>query len=766
VDSSGAPPERGPETIAEDKVHGGVYLATSHGLLRIPASGRNQWVPGTEGKIVWSVFTDRRGKTWFARTSGVCAISSGTRCYGAAADVPADSWGGLVVDFAGTVWARSAQRLIAMEPGETRFRRRDHGLPYASNIGALSLDSHGNLLVPTGVGLAVRASDRRSGPEWVVVGAEAGLVVPTVPWAMADREGLIWIGMRGGGVACWLGPGEWQNWTTRQGLKSDEIWAITRDRKGRLLAGTTYGVSTLDHGRFRSVIQIRRQLSRDRVSSIVVNNDNSLWLGTAPGGLFRYDPSTGELRHFDERDGIAAETVYSLAGRDDGSIWAGSLRGIYRGVREHGRWIFHKETVGTAHEGEYFIQILLDRSGRLWAAGSEGLAVWQGGVWTRIRSDNRQVGRLGGRLAEAPDGAIWFAGRDEDTLERITGNGMSWNVEKAPEAGEFGPQVTWFLGFDHQGNLWRGTGSGVNVLVRGHWVRYSRSDGLVWDDTDANAFFADADNSVWLGTTGGLSHHLRAASGVPVNAAAEIVQIRAGERTADRPAQFRLRYGEGAIAIDYAALTFRRPRDIRFRYRMNGIDEGWTQTSEWEARYGTLPPGHYTFEVESGTWDDGWFGQPATMTLMVIGPWWRSRWFATAATALGVALFLLFWRYREREHQRLQRQLVVAVKERTDELQMERTRERDSNAILEMIVGNRPSGDVLDAIGDLICAHTGADMSCVLERRGDSQIVISAQGLPRLWKAALSNPGVVPFEAWRTRYGGLCWPRLANPRPS
>jgi diguanylate cyclase (GGDEF)-like protein len=183
---------------------------------------------------------------------------------------------------------------------------------------------------------------------------------------------------------------------------------------------------------------------------------------------------------------------------------------------------------------------------------------------------------------------------------------------------------------------------------------------------------------------------------------------------------------------------------------MNGIDEGWTQTSEWEARYATLPPGHYTFEVESGTWDHGWFGQPARMSVVVIGPWWRSRWFATGATLFGAALILLFWRYREREHQRLQRQLVIAVKERTDELQMERTRERDSNAILEMIVGNRPYGDVLDAIGDLICAHTGADMCCVLQRRGDLQTIVAAGNLPPAWKAALLNAGVIPFEVWRT----------------
>src|SRR5579883_179831 len=72
VDSAGAAPERGPETIAEDPIHNGIYLATSRGLLRIEASGSREWIPGTAGNPVWSVFTDRKRVTWFAQTSGIC----------------------------------------------------------------------------------------------------------------------------------------------------------------------------------------------------------------------------------------------------------------------------------------------------------------------------------------------------------------------------------------------------------------------------------------------------------------------------------------------------------------------------------------------------------------------------------------------------------------------------------------------------------------------------------------------------------------------
>ena len=751
IDSAGAAPERGPETIAEDPVHHGIYLATSRGLLRILASGGREWIPETVGNAVWSVFTDRSGVTWYAQTSGICSISSGaTHCYRADAGVPPDSWGGLAVDRAGEVWVRSAQRLISLAEGENTFQRRDDGLPYAVGIGALSLDTSGNLLVPTGAGLALPAPSRRGHQAWTIMGADSGLIVPTVPWAMADREGLIWIAMRGGGVACWRGAGEWQNWTTREGLKSDEVWAIVRDRHGKLLTGTTYGVSTIAGARFKSVIEMPRELARDRVSSILPEQDDSLWIGTSPRGLFHYDRTTGKLRHFDEKDGIPADAVYSLAATPDGSIWAGCLKGIYRGIRSRTGWLFHKESTGSGHDDEYVHQLLLDHSGKLWAAGSEGLMVWQSGMWTKIMVAGSPMGRLGGNLAEAPDRSIWFGGKGVSYLNRITPDGNSWRVEPVAGSHDSGPQVTYFLGFDREGNLWRGTGLGVYVLVRGHWVHYTRDDGLVWDDTDANAFFADADNSVWIGTSRGLSHHLPLPSVLPVSAPAEIVQVTSGARVLDRPAIVRQRQGEGPVSIEFAALTFRRPKAIRFRYRLKGIDATWIHTSDWEARYASIPPGNYIFEVQSGAWDGGWFGRPAQMHLVVVGSWWRSRWLAICIGAFGLVAILLLWRYREREHRRRQRELAVAVKQRTDELQVEKNRERDANAILEMVVANQPLGAVLDAVSSLICSQGGAEMCCIIVRRGESQTVAADARLPRSWRAALANPAVIPFEVWRT----------------
>jgi ligand-binding sensor domain-containing protein len=66
--------------------------------------------------------------------------------------------------------------------------------------------------------------------------------------------------------------------------------------------------------------------------------------------------------------------------------------------------------------------------------------------------------------------------------------------------------MTYFLGFDARGQLWAGTDQGVRVRKRDRWEQYDHNDDLIWDDCDLQGFAAEADGTVWIGTSGGLAH--------------------------------------------------------------------------------------------------------------------------------------------------------------------------------------------------------------------------------------------------------------------
>src|SRR5260370_9330386 len=60
-----------------------------------------------------------------------------------------------------------------------------------------------------------------------------------------------------------------------------------------------------------------------------------------------------------------------------------------------------------------------------------------------------------------------------------------------------------FVRFDRRGWLWVGTDIGVNVFDGAHWKLLTQRDGLISNDTNEGAFFADPDGSVWIGVNGG-----------------------------------------------------------------------------------------------------------------------------------------------------------------------------------------------------------------------------------------------------------------------
>src|SRR5260370_7572002 len=83
----------------------------------------------------------------------------------------------------------------------------------------------------------------RTGGSWRQIGKAQGLPSNTTSSVLVDREGSIWVALRGWGVARWLGYQQWEGWTVAEGLSSDIIWAITRDKAGDLCVGTNLGLN-------------------------------------------------------------------------------------------------------------------------------------------------------------------------------------------------------------------------------------------------------------------------------------------------------------------------------------------------------------------------------------------------------------------------------------------------------------------------------------------------------------------------------------------
>ncbi|MCI0694950.1 response regulator [candidate division KSB1 bacterium] len=119
---------------------------------------------------------------------------------------------------------------------------------------------------------------------------------------------------------------------------------IYQDESGRFWLGTGDGLLqfNFDTQSFRTYRNDPKQpmsLSNNVIKSICPDPDEPdhiLWLGTAGGGLNRFDMITETFRHFTEADGLPNNVVYGILMDDTGDLWLSTNKGLSRFNRKTG----------------------------------------------------------------------------------------------------------------------------------------------------------------------------------------------------------------------------------------------------------------------------------------------------------------------------------------------------------------------------------------------------------------------------------------------
>ncbi|MGA2040260.1 MAG: two-component regulator propeller domain-containing protein [Bryobacteraceae bacterium] len=664
---------------------GRLYVGLRQGLLVLapPVSGAGKptstlyRVSELKTQTVRSVAVSAAGSVWYTCGSGLCRLENGRAVAVSGWGVPDDMWYAVVLDQQGDLWARSRARLIELPKGEHRFLRRDEGLPPAF-AGALQIGKDGQLWVPTTRGLA-----RRTAAGWEIVGKSRGLPLSSVTCALQDREGSLWIGMWGGGLARWLGYPYWEQWTEAEGLSSESIWGIERDRAGALWSVHDAGVSRFDEtsGRWKDLRM--PGLPATVTGGMAWAPDGSMWLAQASGAV-HVDLRRNQATAYGRESGLENPWVSTIAVDPNNRVWAGTTNGLYLAVSHRGSLRFARQTLPSEGKTEYVETSLVDRKGRLWVGGWGGLLRFEAGTWTRLTTADGLLHDRVTELAEAQDGSLWISYAEPVGVSQLKFEGQhpQWRHFPTRNGSRWGK--VFFIGCDRRGWTWFGSDQGVDILDGSRWRHLDRTDGLVWDDTNANAFWADADGSVWIGTSRGISHLRIPSSGLPARpteAPVLLTSAALGGSNAALGAPISVPWSRRSLTVGFTALTFVNEDTVRFRYRVAGLEDHWTETQSREASFPSLPAGSYVFEVQSNAGRAGWLGAPARFAFTIHPPWWRAWWCQAAVIAALGVLGRLLWLWRVSNILRRQKELQDAVADRTQRLNAEKARaegERDT----------------------------------------------------------------------------------------
>jgi signal transduction histidine kinase/ligand-binding sensor domain-containing protein len=310
----------------------------------------------------------------------------------------------------------------------------------------------------------------------------------------------------GGGSAQAL---TFRSWQREQGLPQNSVRALAQMRDGYLWIGSEDGVARFDGVRFVP-FGLREGLRSGSVRAIFEDSRGALWIGTLGGGLTRWQD--GQFTSFSRMDGLPADSITALAEDRDGRLWAGTEAGLavwqngrfaplsagdFKGKPitalfkdRHGamwlgatgagvfRFVDGKFVAFTDPSVESLLQdphcLLEDKAGRIWlGAGDDFVLCHDGNQWRRYRIP-RHLGRpYVSALAEEPDGTVWAGSVSEGLFRFKEGKLAAINASSGLSDNSVGSLLV-----DREGNLWVGTGGGLNRLRRSTLSVFGQSEGL------------------------------------------------------------------------------------------------------------------------------------------------------------------------------------------------------------------------------------------------------------------------------------------------
>ncbi len=191
-------------------------------------------------------------------------------------------------------------------------------------------------------------------------------VAPPQISSSAPRQMLEWRGKlyvrHGGGIVDAFDGASWE----RDALKSIPrrgVYALTGDDK-RLLAAGWGGWAEWDGATWTPHYNLP-QLKGVPIMNLAMQGDD-VWIGTQSRGLAKWTRATGELKFFDERDGLNDDWITALC-VDGERVWAGTFVGGLH-VYENGKWRAFDAT-----KDANVTAIVSDKSGGVWATTRRGL---------------------------------------------------------------------------------------------------------------------------------------------------------------------------------------------------------------------------------------------------------------------------------------------------------------------------------------------------------------------------------------------------------
>lgn len=565
-------------------------------------------------------------------------------------------------DSRGGLWIADTSRLLYLKDGKiTEYTEKDGAPPNVLGHNFWE-ETDGSIWFATGgYGIAGVGLVRFQNGEFARFGSEQGLSNDRIFSVFRDREDNVWLATDKGLNR--LRRQVVMPLAVKDGLIHNEVYPILKARDGSIYVGTVGGLSRYRDGKFSDiVVRHKTEIGTRPVQSLWEDDSGNLWVGVV-GGLFVL--KSGRLENLTDLFNSPG-TVNAIRTRENGEVWLGTDIGIFRyydgkivpfltqaeGLVDNNVKVIHKAADGSFWIGTYggisivdcgrqdgtcqvkknytvaaglasnsIRSIYEDSSGTFW------IGTYDGGI-SRLRGDKFFNFNTGNGLFS--DGAFAIV---EDARERfwITSNQGIYSADKLDLNAFADGTVTAF------------TTSG-----------YGKQDGML--NTECNggrqpSSMVDDEGRIWFPTIEGVaivSPEQRQKSTLAPPVVIETVEIDRGKVDFDE--RVRIEPSQTQLDITYTGLSFIKSDQIRFRYKLDDLDNDWIDAgTKRTVSYSHLPPGEYTFSVTAANIDGVWNTDGKSIKIVVLAPFYKTWWFLALLVVGAGGVGFVVYSYRVNE---------------------------------------------------------------------------------------------------------------------
>lgn len=716
-------------SIAEDR-DGNIWIGTDEGLVRYNGLYFEKIIPTTVDlkKEIQSLAFDAKGTLWIGTVNSLVTFNGNE--FTVLKDEKGQALrnvSGILHDKSGRSWVGTGQGLFLFHGSglKNRFGKKE-GLS-VTQIQSLCEDTEGNIWIGTyGGGVHIYNGKKIYRPEdefglrskiihhlffdskknvWISTQEDGlfrfntsdssithltqqdGLSVDHVRAVIEDRWGNYWIGTSGGGVNKYSGQ-KFILYDQSNALPDKFIGSVFIDRENRLWTGTgSKGVCVLDSGKFKNYSS--QNIFKDvKVRSIMEGPGGHIWLGTEGQGIFIHD--SGSFAPIRELNG---KFIKDMLVDDSSRIWVATAgAGIFVLTMDSTHMMvedFFNLTTRKGLPSNRINAIHLDRKKRIWFATDQhgaGFIKHDSVQFIYDRNTGLSYNEIN-CIAEDSYGNIWL-GTSEKGINILPEGGNRTQIDTIDMSdGLIGSNV-YFMVPDAEGNMYVGAGRGVDHLTLAPNGKISTikhlkfGEGPSGVEATQNAAVMDAEQNLWFGTGTGLIRYYPKTSFKNINPPLlsitgiqifykPIMETRFATQLGswfNPGARLVLNPDENHVGFEFFAVNLPAPEGVMYSWILEGMEKKWSPLSHnRNVTYSNLPPGDYTFKLKAVNEEGIDTGELQSISFTVLPPFWKTWWFITIMTGIGIGIIALVFYFR-----------LATVKRRAEVLRKELEMEKNA----------------------------------------------------------------------------------------